>query len=215
MQKIKQKRTINLAPWLNPATGGITSILLLITTLMLCFFFLIKENYDTNRQNTSLAEKELTALQNDQEVFEAYESALTGSPKQFHEFRKKQFDRQVTLDDVKTRLQKWQKQFKIQMLNTQFGIDQLVSTELNLWKTPVSLDIKILQDKQFYQFLNKIQQELPGIIVIKTFQLKRITPLTSEILEQVSLGKRMSLFEGKIEFEWTHLDTNQNKNEAK
>jgi hypothetical protein len=182
---------------------------------MLCFFFLIKENYDTSRQNTSLAEKELTALQNDQEVFEAYESALTESPKQFHEFRKKQFDRQVTLDDVKTRLQKWQKQFKIQMLNTQFGTDQLVSTELNLWKTPVSLDIKILQDKQFYQFLNKIQQELPGIIVIKTFQLKRITPLTSEILEQVSLGKRMSLFEGKIEFEWTHLDTNQNKNEAK
>ena len=151
MQKIKQKRTINLAPWLNPATGGITSILLLITTLMLCFFFLIKENYDTSRQNTSLAEKELTALQNDQEVFEAYESALTESPKQFHEFRKKQFDRQVTLDDVKTRLQKWQKQFKIQMLNTQFGTDQLVSTELNLWKTPVSLDIKILQDKQFYQ----------------------------------------------------------------
>ena len=193
MQKIKQKRTINLAPWLNPATGGITSILLLITTLMLCFFFLIKENYDTSRQNTSLAEKELTALQNDQEVFEAYESALTESPKQFHEFRKKQFDRQVTLDDVKTRLQKWQKQFKIQMLNTQFGTDQLVSTELNLWKTPVSLDIKILQDKQFYQFLNKIQQELPGIIVIKTFQLKRITPLTSEILEQVSLGKRMIL----------------------
>lgn len=215
MQKIRQKRMVNLAPWLNPATGGVTSILLLVTTLMLCFFFLSKESYDTNRQNTNLAEKQLTALQNDQEVFKAYESALTESPKQFREFRKKQFDRQIILDDVKARLQKWQKQFKIQMLNTQFGTDQLVSTELNLWKTSVSLDIKILQDKQFYQFINKIQQELPGVIVIKTFQLKRILPLTSEILEQVSLGKRMSLFEGKIEFEWTHLGTNQSKNETK
>ena len=211
MQKIK--RTICLTPWLNPTTGGITLTLIFATILMLCFFLLSKGNYDSNYQNSSLAEKRLVTLQNDQAVFKAYESALIESPKQFNEFRKKQFDRQVTLDDIKAKLQKWQKQFKIQTLSTQFGTDQLVSTELNLWKTPVSLDVKILQDKQFYQFLDKIQQELPGAIIIKTFQLKRISQLTSEILEQVSAGKGMSLFEGKIEIEWTHLGTNQNKNQ--
>ena len=215
MKKENQRRTISLIPWLNPTTGGITLLLILATILMLCFFFLSKQNYDSHHQNSILAERQLTTLRNDQTIFKAYESALIESPKQFNEFRKKQFDRPVTLDDIKTKLQKWQKQFKIQTLTTQFGTDQIVSTELNLWKTPVSLDIKILQDKQFYLFLDKIQQELPGVLSIKTFQLKRISQLTSEILEQVSAGKGMSLFEGKIEFEWTHLGTNQNKNEAK
>ncbi|MBY0462676.1 MAG: hypothetical protein K2Q34_05810 [Alphaproteobacteria bacterium] len=216
MKKTNQKRTIlSLDPWLNPATGGITLILTLTTVLAFCFFFLSKNNYDSNRQNSVLAEKRLTTLQNDQAIFKAYEAALTESPKQFNEFRKKQFDRVISVDDIKAKLQKWQKQFKIQTLTTQFKTDQLISTELNLWKTPVSLDVKVLQDKQFYQFLDKIQQELPGVLVIKTFQLKRISQLTTEILEQVSTGKGMSLFEGKIEFEWIHLGTNQNKTEAK
>lgn len=101
------------------------------------------------------------------------------------------------------------------MLTTQFGTDQLISSELNLWKAPVSLDVKVLQDKQFYQFLDKIQQELPGVLSIKAFQLRRVSQLTTEILEQVSAGKGTTLFEGKIEFEWTHLGINQIKNEAK
>ena len=101
------------------------------------------------------------------------------------------------------------------MLTTQFGTDQLVSSELNLWRVPVSLDVKVLQDKQFYQFLDKIQQELPGVLSVKTFQLKRVSQLTTEVLEQVSAGKGTTLFEGKIEFEWIHLGTNQSKKETK
>ncbi|MBY0281456.1 MAG: hypothetical protein K2W94_04780 [Alphaproteobacteria bacterium] len=215
MKKTNQRLMISLGPWLNPATGGITLALALTTTLAFCFFFLSKNNYDASRQNSILAEKKLATLQNDQTIFKAYQSALTESPKQFNEFRKKQFDRAISVDDIKAKLQKWQKQFKIQTLTTQFKTDQLVSTELNLWKTPVSLDVKVLQDKQFYQFLDKIQQELPGVLIIKTFQLKRISQLTTEILEQVSTGKGTSLFEGRIEFEWIHLGTNQNKTEAK
>jgi hypothetical protein len=210
VEKVKQKSAINLVPWINPTTGGITLILASATVLAFCFFFLSKQSYESNYQKSVTAKEQLIKLQNDQQIFKAYESASKESSKQFNGFRKKQFDRPITLDDVKSKLQKWQKQFKIQMLTTQFGTEKPVSTELNLWKTPVSLDIKTLQDKQFYQFLDKIQQELPGVLAIKSFQLKRVSQLTSEILEQVSKGKIMSLFEGKIEFEWIHLETNKN-----
>jgi hypothetical protein len=134
---------------------------------------------------------------------------LTETPRQFNEFRKKQFDRPIALEDIKTNLKKWQKQLGIQTLTTQFGGNELVSGELNLWKTPGNIELKVLQDKQFYQFLEKLQQELPGLVIIKSFEVKRVSPLTSEILKQVSAGKAPSLFEGKIEFEWTHLSTDQ------
>lgn len=215
MKKIKQKGIISLAPWLNPATGGITLTLIVSTFVMFCFFFLSKHHYDSNYQKSVSAAQRLISLKNDQAVFKAYESALTATPKQYNEFRKKQFDRLVTLEEIKAKLQKWQKQFKIQTLTTQFGTDQLISSDLNLWRIPVNLDVKVLQDKQFYQFLDKIQQELPGVLGIKSFQIKRVSQLTTDILEQVSSGKGMTLFEGKIEFEWIHLSTNQSKKETK
>lgn len=203
LQKLKLNFNINV--WRHPVTGGVTGSLLFLTCLAAFFFFTNKNSFDSHYKEANLAQEKLTTLQDNQLILQIYEKALHQTPAQFTDFKRKRFDQQATTDDIKLRLQKWQKAYKIQTLTTQFGTDQLESRELNLWKMPMSIEIKVLQDKQFHQFLEKIQQELPGMVSIRSFNLKRTSALTSEVLDKVSSGKTASMFEGKIELDWTHL----------
>lgn len=203
--KKQQKLSFNISVWRHPVTGGVTGSLLLLTCLAALFFFTNKNGFDSHYLESNLAREKLITLQDSQVIVQEYEKAIHQTPEQFSEFKRKHFDQTATPDDIKSRLQKWQKAYKIQTLTTQFGTDQIESRELNLWKMPMSIEIKVLQDKQFYQFLEKVQQELPGMVSIRSFNLKRTAALTAEVLNNVSAGKSASLFEGKIELDWTHL----------
>jgi hypothetical protein len=201
------KLNFNIDSWRHPMTGGVTGGLLLLTCLAALFFFTTKNSFNSHYQETNLAREKLTSLQDNQEIIQVYEKALHQTPQQFTEFKRKRFDESATINDIRSRLQKWQKTYKIQSLTTQFGTDQIESRELNLWKMPISIEIKVLQDKQFHQFLEKIQQELPGMTTIRSFNLKRVSALTAEVLDNVAAGKTASMFDGKIELDWTHLGT--------
>ncbi len=203
----KLRLNFNTNVWCHPVTGGITGSLLLLACLAVVFFFTTKNSFDSHYLEANLALDKLTSLQDNQAILEVYEKALHQTPQQFTEFKRKHFDQPATIDDVKSRLQKWQKAYKIQTLTTQFGTDQIESSKLNLWKMPVSIEIKVLHDKQFHQFLEKVQQELPGMVTIRSFNLKRTSALTTEVLNSVASGKSTSMFEGKIELDWTHLGT--------
>ena len=60
-------------------------------------------------------------------------------------------------------------------------------------------------DSQIYDLLFRVQNQLPGKVVLKQFFLKRTAALTPQMVKQITLGKKgINLFEGKIEFDWIY-----------
>jgi len=56
-------------------------------------------------------------------------------------------------------------------------------------------------DQSFFSFLQKLETELPGIVKIKKFELKRARELNSQLAQKVSEGEKVSLFEGIVDLE--------------
>ena len=91
-----------------------------------------------------------------------------------------------------------QKQANVEFLFIQ---PKPLSDPKNITKAEVSLNLQVLRDQSFFNFLQKLETELPGIVKIKKFDLKRTRELNSQLAQKVSEGEKISLFEGTIEIE--------------
>lgn len=196
---------VYLSPWLHISTGGIS--LIMIGSIILAGT-LFQINWDQGNQikaNITQVSAQIRSLQYQQQQLVNFELSQKKHIKTFSEFQKRRFEDSLMPEHIHLQFQRWQKAYKIESLSLKFGSQNVYQKDLKLWTVPVTVNLKLLQDHQFYQLLERVQQELPGKVVLKNFSLKRNTPLTPHMLHQISQGKKdVNMFEGKIEFDWVH-----------
>jgi hypothetical protein len=198
---------VRFSPWLHISTGLI--ILLVLAMLGLSISILdnqVNHFFKFNQQihQTSL---DIDTLQRQRDCLIQFEQEKQKFPKIFTSFNQSNFSKEVQPEDIHRYFQKWQTLYRIETLNLKFNSRVIYKQSLDLWKVPITLSVKVLKDYQFYGLLSKIQNDLPGKISIKRFSLKRLSPLTPDMVKQITQGKKnISLFEGKIEFEWIHRE---------
>ena len=196
-----------LSSWRHISTGVV--IVLVLGMLGLSIGILvnqINQFFKLNRQvyRTAL---DIDALQRQRDCLAGFEQEKQKFPKIFNSFLQSNFSQEMQPEDIHRYFQKWQTLYRIETLNLKFDSHVAYEQNLDLWKVPITIAVKVLKDYQFYGLLNKIQNELPGKVIIRRFSLKRVSSLTSDMVKQISQGKRnLNLFEGKIEFDWVHRE---------
>ncbi|MCX7338250.1 MAG: hypothetical protein NTX76_03075 [Alphaproteobacteria bacterium] len=193
-----------ITTWGQPTTGGASVFLLAFSALAFLFSVLSDTNYTDLCTNMNQLENDLVEKKHTYEILKHYTEGIHQYPDQFNSFQKKHFSQPVSFDHLKEQFQSWQKHCKIQMLTTQSGNEEVESKDLGLSKRSVSVTVKVLHDTQIYQFMEKIQTELPGLSQIKKFHIRRVSALTDDLLTKISAGKMATLLEGTIEFDWIY-----------
>jgi hypothetical protein len=74
----------------------------------------------------------------------------------------------------------------------------------NLVVREVMVSIFCLQDREVFSLLDQLITRGPGLFHIHDITIRRVSPLSEEILEKIATGKPQALFEGKITGTWTH-----------
>lgn len=195
------------SPWLHISTGFINLLVLGVLGLSLSVLYAQVRHFFKIDQRIYQTSLDIANFQQQRGCLIQFEKEKQNFPKLFGSFNQAIFTKEISSDDIHHYFQKWQNFYRIETLNLKFDNRAPYKQNLDLWKTPIVVSVKVLKDYQFYGLLNKIQNELPGKVSIKYFSLKRVSPLTRDMVKQITQGKKnINLFEGKIEFDWFHRE---------
>jgi uncharacterized protein YutD len=92
--------------------------------------------------------------------------------------------------------------------NLKFGVGQLVedpvATIANqvVLKSPVSIEIKSIDDVDVYSFVKFIEEKFPGRIDISSLSLNRVEIFDTTILRKIGGGSPVPLVDSKLTFDW-------------
>lgn len=81
--------------------------------------------------------------------------------------------------------------------NTNFvsETDEIVMSKINL-------EIRSLTDLEALNFIERMQAEFSGLVVLKSFELKRAEEPTQENLQKLSTGEAVDFVTGQASFDW-------------
>ena len=204
---------INWQLWKKPEAGGV--ILSLVSFVLICFFLLMKtlSHFNLVQSNIALTSSKMQLLTTETEAVEVYERLTQKEAQKSATFKRKKWNLPLTQDRINQTLYTLQKQANVEFLFIQ---PKVLSDKNNITKTTLSLAVQVLRDQSFFSFLNKLESELPGIVKIKSFELKRARELNSQLTQKVSEGEKVSLFEGAIELEIEYVQfIEKNKDSSK
>lgn len=189
---------INWQLWNKPETGGLIGSLVFL--MGFCFYLLIatlSHYYSTQDEIASTASK-MRLFATQLEAVEGYDKLSQQEAQKFGTFKRKKWILPLTQDRLNQALYSLQKQANVEFLFIQ---PKPITDPKNITKAELSLNIQVLRDQSFFSFLQKLETELPGIVKIKKFELKRARELSPQLTQKVSEGEKVSLFEGNIELE--------------
>lgn len=192
---------INWKLWNKPETGGVLIFLFLSTLSFLFMLFTSAMHYQDTQEELKQTILKITTLNEQIDKVESCSKIIRQFPQKFKAFKRKKWTSLLTEKQMNDYLYTIQKQSKVIFLL----IHQKNNSVANdIRKTEISLNVKTLQDKHFFDFLKKLESELPGIISIKKFELKRSRELNSQTAKKINAGEKVYLFEGNIDFEIEH-----------
>ena len=195
--------TIDWQIWKKPETGGVLVLLVFLTVLLAFLFAKTLINFEINQTSITETFSKTKILTEQIKVVESFEKLQNQQSQKYSAFKKKKWDQPLTQDSLNNSLYNLQKQTKVDFLFIQ------PSQNSSPNKLGVTLLVKVLHDQSFFYFLQKLESDLPGIIRVKHFELKRVRELNTNLAQKVSQGEKISLFEGKIELEIDHAQINK------
>jgi len=155
-------------------------------------------HYQTTQEEIILTNKKINSLTAQIDAAEVYEKLSRQEVQKFNTFKRKKWKVPLTQDSLNQSLYALQKSANVEFL---FIHSKISGDANNITKANISLNVHVLRDQSFINFLQKLETDLPGIIKVKKFELKRTKELNKQLSQKVSEGEKVSLFEGTIDFE--------------
>ena len=195
----EQSRTmINWQLWNRIETGGVIGSLIFLVMFCLSILIMAVNHYQTTQEEIILTNKKINSLTAQIDAAEVYEKLSRQEVQKFNTFKRKKWKIPLTQDRLNQSLYALQKSANVEFL---FIHSKISGDTNNITKANISLNVHVLRDQSFINFLQKLETDLPGIIKVKKFELKRTKELNKQLSQKVSEGEKVSLFEGTIDFE--------------
>ncbi len=193
--------------WITKNIGG--AICLAVTFFILSFIVIMSVHGWLHHQTHQLEKSKqiLHRITRDYNIEKQYHEASQQKSRDIQHFQQTQFDTPTHLDDLKTQLKKWQHQFKIKTIDVTIKEAAPHSIGHGLMNLSLTISVKVLNDRSFYQLLEQLQQHAHGLVIIRHIDLKRTTKLTHKTLDHLLAGKHTTLIDGKIECNWIFLSS--------
>jgi hypothetical protein len=189
---------INRQLWNRIETGGVIGSLIFLVMFCLSILIMAVNHYQTTQEEIILTNKKIKSLTAQIDAAEVYEKLSRQEVQKFNTFKRKKWKIPLTQDRLNQSLYALQKSANVEFL---FIHSKISGDTNNITKANISLNVHVLRDQSFINFLQKLETDLPGIIKVKKFELKRTKELNRQLSQKVSEGEKVSLFEGTIDFE--------------
>lgn len=189
---------INRQLWNRIETGGVIGSLIFLVMFCLSILIMAVNHYQTTQEEIILTNKKIKSLIAQIDAAEVYEKLSRQEVQKFNTFKRKKWKIPLTQDRLNQSLYALQKSANVEFL---FIHSKISGDTNNITKANISLNVHVLRDQSFINFLQKLETDLPGIIKVKKFELKRTKELNRQLSQKVSEGEKVSLFEGTIDFE--------------
>jgi cell division protein YceG involved in septum cleavage len=189
---------INRQLWNRIETGGVIGSLIFLVMFCLSILIMAVNHYQTTQEEIILTNKKIKSLTAQIDAAEVYEKLSRQEVQKFNTFKRKKWKIPLTQDRLNQFLYALQKSANVEFL---FIHSKISGDTNNITKANISLNVHVLRDQSFINFLQKLETDLPGIIKVKKFELKRTKELNRQLSQKVSEGEKVSLFEGTIDFE--------------
>jgi hypothetical protein len=97
--------------------------------------------------------------------------------------------------------------------------DESYAVTDDMVRSGINVSFKALTDVEIRDFVDKMQNEFDGLVVLKNLDLERKEPLTQDNLAKLSMKTPVDFIEGKASFDWYSLvpkatDANAATNQA-
>jgi hypothetical protein len=195
--------------WLSTKTGGI----LILTS---AFFFITvigaistHTTYTINQQILKDARQELEIVKNLFFLDEQYQSAVDNKTSSNLSAQYSKFNQPTSFSAMKIYLKKWQSALRIKTLSVTIEPAKPYTQGQGIMIAPITLKAQVLNDKMLYQLLEKLQQDAPGLIVLRHVDLKRLAGSSPQTIDQLLSGKSNALVEGTIVCDWFFMGVSE------
>ena len=112
--------------------------------------------------------------------------------------KKKHLDTAIKNSQAQKVIEKIKRQLHLESCKVTSGSDTLLDKELNIYSKKITFDVQSNTDQKFYQLIDRLHHQLPGLIVFKRFFIQE-----NEAVKSGKSSKNPSyLFQGKIECQW-------------
>jgi len=86
------------------------------------------------------------------------------------------------------------------------------STSNTVVDSEVSIECEAISDEDVYNFIQSLQQELPGVIRMTEFSITRLNRVTDDALRQIAEKGQYSLVKAELKFVWYGIRTQDSTN---
>lgn len=183
--------------WLHRKTGFVTLIGIIFLGLSISFLNKIHSNYITIRNHSDHLTERLSQQHDLNERFANFQKSQANNPI-FALFQHHNLETPVRNSEAEKFLHKYRNALKIEKMK--FAISQDTTEIINgitFTKSKIQIDVKVLSDIKFFQFVDRIYKLFPGIVEFQTINIRK----NSTPLSQKSNGNT-HLFDGQIVFQW-------------
>lgn len=163
----------------------------LISMVALGFY----ENHLSERINS--LQHRLSALNDLAARFQETATFIRSRQEDFLAFEACGFDRSLTPEILRASVHYPIEFAEISSLKGKFKNNKLVAHN-------VSFSIPCVHDGEVFGLLDRLVTQGPGFFQIHEVTIKRVVPLSQEMLEKIAAGKPQTLFEGRIVARWIH-----------
>lgn len=117
----------------------------------------------------------------------------------FVDFKRKKFDQAIPDNAVQQVLKKLSEKIKVRLNTIRIISDDILDKDLNIFVKKITVSVQAKNNMKFYQFVHMLQQNLPGLVILKdiTFQHNAHKP---------------DLSHGQITFLWARKKLHHSKN---
>lgn len=192
---------LNSSIWKQANVGGTILGIFLLFVGALIFFVMSLDNFWQKKVDIDIVEQKINIASKHLSVLDIYKNLSKKEPHFFATFKKNKWQEPLTLELLNKVLYKIQKQTDVEFL---FINSPNFTTENGFASAQISLQLKVLRDYTFFSFLKKLETEMPGIVKIIKFELRRDKEISREITQKIKEGEKTNLFEGSIDFEIVH-----------
>jgi hypothetical protein len=195
--------------WLSINVGGVVFFTLIMVLVSTIGAFITYTKHDVHKEQREEVKKILEEVKKIYFLEEQYQYTLNAKEDANLRNQYKKFNQPTSFSEMKTYLKKWQTDLRIKTINVTMEAEKVYDRGKNITLIPIRFTVHLQNDKMLYQLLEKLQNEIPGHIVIKHIDVKRMAGMSPETIDQLLIDKTNSFIEGTVACDWFFIGTHE------
>jgi len=169
--------------------------------------YLIPRSEEVSRELAS-SEREVNSLRSDIGKITSQLDQIMEQKKKFDRIEQAGFFDRQSRRDAQSLLQEIEEDSKVVDVTASIGKPQFVQNEQAqksgyvVLSSPVEIQVQAMDDKDIFFYMNYLQSRFPGVLRLKSFEIKRNQDISGSLLREIVGGSKPALAGASVAMTW-------------